>query len=140
MKRISGAPYRVHKCLTRVGIFDRMINYKQKGFIKCASLANFALFGMHPSPHQPSTGLYYKTFYCRNCCHITKRETVCHCHSLPRSLIFAGKDRSLPWEWSHVKGFTLVGLYPCSQILDMGGSGWQQQTVSLSMIRQQLQQ
>ncbi len=88
----------------------------------------FCIVWYAPSPHQHSKGLYFKTFYCRNCCHITKSETVCHCHSLPPSLIFAGKDRSLLQVSSLVNGSTLAGSYPYLKILHMGeldGSGKQ---------------
>jgi len=39
-------------------------------------------------------------------------------------LIFVGKVRSLPLEWSPVIGSTLVGFKPCPQILDWGEIEW----------------
>ncbi len=64
--------------------------------LKSLSLASF------------SWGLWYKTFYCSNCC---PREfaTPVQFHPSP---IFVGKSWSLP-EWSTLQDFTLIiGSYP----------------------------
>ncbi len=38
-------------------------------------------------------GLYYKTFYCGNCCGYVTSKIVCHCHLLPPQSNICGQDK-----------------------------------------------
>ena len=67
-------------------------------------------------------GLYHKTFYGRNCCHIKISQSVCKSHSLPPQSNIWRQGWSLP-EWNYLHDSTLmVGSKPCPQVLDQGVS------------------
>ncbi len=50
-------------------------------------------------------GLYYKTFYSHNFCHIVISWSVCHYYP---SLTFAGEAKCMPLEWSLIRGSTVI--------------------------------
>ncbi len=64
----------------------------------------------------PTMGLSNKTFYSRNYFLINKRLTVSHLHA---SLIFSRKARSLPLEFSPIRG--TLGYAP-AMFTNFGGS------------------
>ncbi len=87
--------------------------------------------------YQYPWGLYYKTFYGSNCCHIVMSQSVCHFLSLsPQSNIW-GQGSIIPKQ-SHILDSALkVGSQSCPQILGQSGSDRKWHTLQLVMIWQQ---
>ncbi len=70
-------------------------------------------------PFYPATalfiirGLYYKTFYGCNCCHIAISQSVCHCHSLSPQSKFCKQGQEVNIRVQSHKVLHLDRLQPC---------------------------
>ncbi len=99
---------------------------------------NFVNYGRKMFYRIGPRGLYYKSFYGSNCCHIVISQSVFHFLSLPPQPNICGPDQE-----PTISAESSMGLYsgmiePFPQILDYGGSDRKWQTLQLILIRQQL--
>ncbi len=76
-------------------------------------------------------GLYYRSFYGCNCCHIVISQTVCHCQSLPPLSNICKQFQDPTIRVKSRNGLHSGRLQLCPQILDQHISDLQWQRVYL---------